>query len=32
VFRGEVFDSTEAAQETAEAPRPTQPTPPAAQQ
>jgi small subunit ribosomal protein S3 len=31
VFRGEVFDSTEAAQETAEAPRPAQPAPPAQQ-
>ena len=28
VFRGEVFDSTEAAQETADAPRPPQPAPP----
>ena len=32
VFRGEVFDSTEGAQETAEAPRPGQPSPPAQQQ
>jgi small subunit ribosomal protein S3 len=31
VFRGEVFDSTEEAQETAEAPRPAQPAPPAQQ-